>query len=269
MHTAEHRYQDAAEELSQMCIRSTGIQSTLGRGSWCRTQDSVAQLKSLEGSTLQTYAGLDQRVVAVRNPFIQSHNVLGNPHNSELSHPSQVENLKQSGAVIVSELHSANSTNKCRPRLISLANTSFSEVPAHYSSSPGGRHLPKRELHIPTVIHGDCHPLETTEPVFRHGSLRVPIDKIVVSNVQSSPSPQLCASTCKTHGELDSQMVFKISIQLDKNPAYQSKTIVFPPSRECSKPAGCKFPAVSMPTFIPTITAHMVQPFESLDEVSW
>ena len=235
-----------------MCIKSSDIQSTLGCGVWCHTH-----LESQEGSAL---LDLEQRVVAVHNPFVQPHNIKGN-HNSEFSKTSQFELVKQT-----------DSTSKARPHLIPLANTSSSKFPVHLPSSPSfpsGGHMPVRGFHIPTTMHGDCRPLEIDhEPAHRH---RSPVDRIVISNVQSSTS-QLCASTCEACGELDNRAVFKVLVQLDEDgryPAYQSKTIVFPPSREHSKPAGCKFPAVSMPTFIPSITAHMVQPLESLDEVSW
>ena len=255
-----------------MCIKSSNIQSTatLGCDAWCHTQDSVAQLESHEGSVLQTCVGLEQRLVAVHNPFIQPHNVKGN-HKLEFCNRSQFENVKQSGPIL-SKLLSPTSTSMGRPHLIPLANTSFSEFPVHppsSPSSPSGGHMPKRWFYSPTAIHGDCYPLEIDhEPAFRHQS---PVDRIMISNVQSSTS-QLCASTCEAYGELDNRAVFKAFVQFDEGgryPEYQSKTIVFPPSREHSKPVGCKVPAVSMPTFVPTITAHMVQPLESLDEVSW
>ena len=243
-----------------MCVKSSDIQSTLGCGARCHIQDSVAQLESHEGSALQTCVGLEQRVVAVHNPFIQHHNTKDNQNcnSSELK-------------FFISELDSANSTSMDRPHLIPLANTSFSEFQVCPPSSPSphsGSHMTKGGFHIPTAIHGDCRPIEIDhEPAFECQS---PVDRIVICNVQSSPS-QLCASTCEAHGELDNQAVFKMFVQSDEdgtNPAYQSKTIVFPPSREYSKPAKCKFPAISMPTYIPTITAHGVQPLESLDEVS-
>lgn len=59
-----------------------------------------------------------------------------------------------------------------------------------------------------------------------------------------------------------------VSVEVDEPGKYQSKTVVFePPAKVQSSKLRQAIPAISTPTFVPSITAHLVQPSDIEDKM--
>ena len=171
--------------------------------------------------------------------------------------------------------------------LIPLANRSFKDVnnslvyPPPPPPSPGDSLLISPNTQAATVSRA----LEGVQNVLsqkgKHQCLNIDhtegcklpqdsTDGITADSDQPVSSPMSRQEDITSLHMLECPRPLPVCVKLDEDtkPTYISKTIVFEPSRESSKKAGHKFPAVSTPALTPPMITHLVQPSVLEDLVS-